>query len=241
MGKKQTGVGAKAAAKGFFAWIANKVGPMTLASAKLFFKNVDPMGKISKAGQALEIAVDLVLNATPMERAILVVGNPFELKERFIDNGNDTVTDTLTGLTWQRETVYWNQGKLVSNADEWPKAIQSCSSLSFAGLSGWHLPTIDELRTLIINCPTTTSGGACTVTNGCAPSCLIDECKGCSPSGGPGKNGYYISPLFDNENFLWSSSSRDADTAWIVGFFQGEVTYMKKSDEGEFLCVTGSL
>lgn len=43
----------------------------------------------------------------------------------------------------------------------WDDAIKYCEDL------GGRLPTIDELRTLIQNCPATETGGECGVTEGC--------------------------------------------------------------------------
>ena len=43
----------------------------------------------------------------------------------------------------------------------WPKAIDYCRNLNEGGYSNWRLPDIDELRTLIKNCPKTETGGEC--------------------------------------------------------------------------------
>ena len=69
---------------------------------------------------------------------------------RFIDNGDGTVTDTLTGLIWMK-----NAGSIKTS--NWENAIQSCSTLahlsyglwdgSYAG--DWRLPNIRELYSLI--------------------------------------------------------------------------------------------
>lgn len=62
------------------------------------------------------------------------------------DNGtpanllDDIVTDTFTGLVWQRI----DNGQFVSQAE----AVSYCSSLSLQG-SGWRVPTVKEAATLI--------------------------------------------------------------------------------------------
>ncbi|MGD9971511.1 MAG: alpha/beta fold hydrolase [Desulfatirhabdiaceae bacterium] len=59
----------------------------------------------------------------------------------FVDNGDGTVTDSSTGLTWQQETP--------DNAMTWKNALAYCEGLSLGGHSDWRLPTINELRSLV--------------------------------------------------------------------------------------------
>ena len=64
---------------------------------------------------------------------------------RFIDNGNGTVTDTQTGLVWQKEPA--------PERITWPEAqhyIQQLNQAAFAGHDDWRLPNNEELRTLIL-------------------------------------------------------------------------------------------
>ncbi|MEI6260846.1 MAG: DUF1566 domain-containing protein [Deltaproteobacteria bacterium] len=57
----------------------------------------------------------------------------------YTDNGDGTVTDTFTGLTWQKASSF---GKT------WEQALAYCESLSLGGYTDWRLPTIKELRSL---------------------------------------------------------------------------------------------
>ena len=50
-----------------------------------------------------------------------------------------TVTDTKTGLVWERRPPATRQ--------QWPEALARCSALAPAG--SWRLPTIKELQTLV--------------------------------------------------------------------------------------------
>lgn len=69
---------------------------------------------------------------------------------RFIDNGNGTVTDALTGLVWLKNADCFGLKK-------WPEAVKDCISLEngVCGLSDgsakgdWRPPSIKELRSLI--------------------------------------------------------------------------------------------
>jgi len=60
--------------------------------------------------------------------------------KRFVDNDNGTVTDTETGLIWQKD----HAGPM-----SWTQAMDYASKLELAGYTDWRLPTIKELITLI--------------------------------------------------------------------------------------------
>lgn len=59
----------------------------------------------------------------------------------FVDNGNGTITDKITGLMWQKEMA---PGRFT-----WSQALEYTSNLILAGYSDWRLPNINELQTLI--------------------------------------------------------------------------------------------
>ncbi len=61
--------------------------------------------------------------------------------ERFTDNGNETVTDTETGLMWTKDANLF--GEL-----NWHDAMSRCGSFSISGIGGWRLPSKDELIVL---------------------------------------------------------------------------------------------
>ncbi|SMP62725.1 Protein of unknown function [Desulfonatronum zhilinae] len=61
--------------------------------------------------------------------------------ERFVDNGNGTVTDTVTNLMWTKDANPF--GRL-----NWDDAMSRCSSFSISGIGGWRLPSRDELVAL---------------------------------------------------------------------------------------------
>ncbi len=66
-----------------------------------------------------------------------VRGRQFE--QSFIDNGNGTVTDGRTSLTWQ-------QGE--PGAMSWGSALGYCEGLDLGGETDWRLPNIKELESL---------------------------------------------------------------------------------------------
>ncbi|HNQ87981.1 MAG TPA: DUF1566 domain-containing protein [Verrucomicrobiota bacterium] len=58
----------------------------------------------------------------------------------FVGNGDGTVTDRDTGLTWQQTEV--------ASAASWESALDYAESLSLAGRADWRLPNIKELQSL---------------------------------------------------------------------------------------------
>jgi hypothetical protein len=59
----------------------------------------------------------------------------------YVNNGNGTVTDTSTGLIWQRDTP--------DNPMTWAQALSYCETSTLAGYTDWRLPTRKELRSLV--------------------------------------------------------------------------------------------
>jgi hypothetical protein len=58
----------------------------------------------------------------------------------YVDNGDGTVTDTVTGLMWQQGY----SGKMT-----WEEALTGAETFELAGYDDWRLPTIKELYSLI--------------------------------------------------------------------------------------------
>jgi hypothetical protein len=56
---------------------------------------------------------------------------------RFTDNGDDTITDSKTGLVWSKKTITTD---VTCDAAE--KAVAAFGK-------GWRIPTVDELQTII--------------------------------------------------------------------------------------------
>jgi hypothetical protein len=67
-----------------------------------------------------------------------------EFDNGFVDNGNGTVTDVATGLIWQKG------GSLrVMTREETGEHIKGLNQKKFGGYTDWHLPTIEELASLM--------------------------------------------------------------------------------------------
>lgn len=73
---------------------------------------------------------------------VLLLGGPV-FAEFVVDGADGIVTDTATGLMWQRDTGH--DGEAVS----WKEAVAYCQGLTLAGFDDWRLPDSDELQTII--------------------------------------------------------------------------------------------
>lgn len=65
----------------------------------------------------------------------------------FVDNGDGTVTDTATGLMWQKFEVVDDEGEV--RAMNWEEALDYCETLMLAGYDDWRLPNINELQSIV--------------------------------------------------------------------------------------------
>lgn len=131
----------------------------------------------------------------------------------YTDNGNGTVTDSVTNLLWQKCSA--GQGTTLGNCSTgnvssytWPNAITYCEGLTLGGRSDWRLPNINELRS------------------------IVDY----------GKSTNY-STSFPNtqSNDYWSSSTytRSTSNAWGVSFSFRSVNFGSKTNGYYVRCVTG--
>lgn len=66
-------------------------------------------------------------------------------QNNYVDNGDGTVTDTMSNLVWQKD----DDGV----ARNWQSALAYCENLSLAGSSDWRLPDVKELSSLVTIIP----------------------------------------------------------------------------------------
>ena len=72
---------------------------------------------------------------------IYVRGNTAYGENSFVDNGNGTITDNASGLTWTQ-----NDSQTGLN---WEDSLNYCESLETGGISDWRLPNAKELQSLV--------------------------------------------------------------------------------------------
>ena len=111
--------------------------------------------------------------------------------------------DSSTGLIWSSMQL---------------TSLYNASCKNEGGFYDWHVPSIGELRSLIVGCPGTMLGGSCGVDTQCKNSdCYTEGCQSCDYS----SDGRY-SKLGDTELLL--SFSMDEETyLWIAAFSSGGI------------------
>ena len=70
-----------------------------------------------------------------------------DLKKRFVDNGNGTVSDLETKLMWKQSDSFQDTSKWVN----WYRAQEYLLKLvvdKFAGYTDWRMPTLEEAESL---------------------------------------------------------------------------------------------
>ena len=134
--------------------------------------------------------------------------------------------DSANSLTWSAKSP---------ESMSWQNAVDYCENLTEIGYDDWYLPDINELRTLIQNCPATETGGSCLISDPdhLSDSDLSDACNGC-----PEYSGSCHSRLGDTD-WLWSYSMPLylPGLAWRVNFRNGHIGYNSKSDSFYVRCV----
>ena len=125
------------------------------------------------------------------------------LIERFVDNGDGTVTDACTRLMWQIDTADVSGNGTIGEEDRlsWRDALKYCENLDVAGYSDWRLPNLRELQSIVDY-------------GRWEPA--IDTMFGADSNWG-----------------YWSSSSvaQHPHDAWYINMTSGQVNYSQKSRE----------
>ncbi len=142
-------------------------------------------------------------------------GYKCNLDDSFPECGTDSpapCVDSSTGFVWSSKAV----------DRSWKDAAVYCFRHSEGGPKAWRLPTIDELRTLVINCPNVEYGG----------ECAVSEEKGLLAEYEAGMRESCFCYDTDTEynkfgdmGMLWSSSIRSDDPGYVWGIFMGYISY----------------
>ena len=136
-----------------------------------------------------------------------------------VDNGNGTVTDPSSNLVWQ---------KTPGPKRSWSDGVAYCAG-NVAGLpgSGWRLPTISELRTLVRGCASLVTGSTCGVVD---PGCLSGSCRGsnCDACGNVGSCYWDTAALGTScTDYTWATSvvPEYGNWYWELHFGDGAMAY----------------
>ena len=127
--------------------------------------------------------------------------------------------DPSTGLCWSKSAMIGLGGNRRTNVTE---AEDSCEHLSSGGHTDWRLPTVDELRSLIVGCADTAPEGDCPVTHGFLAG-GVQVCDGCRPPS-PGRQTWMNEYFGDQTEEYWSSSPAEPPHVnWKVRFMDAQV------------------
>lgn len=137
----------------------------------------------------------------------------------YTDNGNGTVTDTATGLIWQKCSA--GLGTTIGSCStgsiatyNWSSAISYCEGLTLGGRIDWRLPNINELKSIVDYAKPST------------PTIDLNA----FPNTQNGTNGTY-----------WSSNTyaQTTNNVWVVFFSFGGTGNGSKTNSYFVRCVTG--
>jgi len=147
---------------------------------------------------------------------------------RFVDNGDGTISDYETGLTWEKKS---DDGSIHDKDDRYTWStgfpydfdgtvrtrflVALNSGGGFAGHRDWRLPTREELQSIVDYADPIPPIVNPVFDTACAPSCTVTSCS-CTVL-----------------NYYWSSSTvaPNPGYAWIVYFIHGTVSAGVKPNE----------
>ena len=145
----------------------------------------------------------------------LATSKLLNLKDRFVDNRDGTVTDLLTNLMWVRNG--WRLDLFA--AATWLEAVRRCEAFSQAGYTDWHLPTIEEWQSLID-------------THRLSPA-LVEP--------NPFKNMIVHMPYWSQSEYIYDRryplTTVSPVHAYTVTLYYGNVSHLRKSDRAFILPV----
>jgi len=160
------------------------------------------------------------------------------IAQGYVDNGDGTITDTSTGLMWEKKsddgsihdkdnTYTWSGASYGStNVLDGTAATTFLAALNagggFAGHTDWRLPNRKELESLT-NLEAFSPATFPAFNTGCAPACAVQTCSCTVP------------------DFYWSSSTYAnlPNFAWYVDFSDGNTVWLTKNDDFRVRAVRG--
>ena len=170
------------------------------------------------------------------------------------DTGPDTDTDTgpdtsgqpgcnYAGMVFKADDGFlgydlcWED--TVSSAGYWTTANSYCEDRTTGGFDDWRLPTISELRSIVINCSRFESGGACAITDGCTDAISCDHAGTCIPHCNVGPDFQWDGLTDGNETNYWSSTGDTSVVGfmWSVNFFSAYVGAYDVTENWRARCV----
>jgi arylsulfatase A-like enzyme len=94
--------------------------------------------------------IDRGRRGVPKYYVLYVRGNPRYGRNDFRDNGDGTITDLATGLTWAKvDSGHLKEGTKRDGKLNWEEALAWAEGLDYAGRSDWRLPNAKELQSIV--------------------------------------------------------------------------------------------
>lgn len=149
-------------------------------------------------------------------------GPCFDNLNRYVNCGNGTVTDTVTGLIWLQDPSCFGIHTYVdANSSAARLSHSQCGLTDNSSAGDWRLPTKDEWSATIA--PAVALG--CVISGASGPPSLTNDAGTACYGNGSGSS-------FAGVAFIiyWSSSSGETfpNNAWIVRFVLGDVVNSSK-------------
>ena len=146
--------------------------------------------------------------------------------------------DSTSRLTWSKK---------AENTMAWQDAKNYCNNYTEGGLTGWHLPNIDEAKSLLV----WSKANSCKVSeeNNCLSANSCFSCSTCTETGtqstsdnscsnwGTNYSDGRYSKLGDKDIWLWTSSPESSNNAWGVDFGYGDLGTRHRIEKHDIRCV----
>ena len=153
------------------------------------------------------------------------------LDRRHVDNGDGTITDLKTGLTWEK--LSWD-GSIHDRLNQfaWQDAyaykVAALNTIAFAGHTDWRLPNVNELQTILYY-GTSFPAVAPAFNTGCVAGCTVLTCSCGWNAGFGGSELYWTSTTYQPAPFY----------VWTVGAYDGSVGYSARNEVRHVRAVRG--
>ncbi len=149
----------------------------------------------------------------------------------YVDNGDGTITDTATGLMWEKlsdDTGVHDKDRSYTWAQAFAQKIATLNAEAFAGYTDWRLPNLNELQSLL-NYGTVGPAVSPAFNVGCTAWCTVSSCS-CTLN-----YQYWSSTSFQN------GPSSSQGMAWYASFHEGRLIRGSKTQEFGVRAVRGGV
>lgn len=145
------------------------------------------------------------------------------------DEDNDVCNDLL----WFDDEYRYFWINEAVRPYKWQEAVNYCNTLDQAGYTDWHLASIDEIRTIVTNCPSTRTGGACPLSNDCANQSITCYTSDCLPACDSAED-HIDSNISNATAEIWTSTELSSDTTKAWYFYETSGRFYSKTKDDQY-------